>query len=463
MWFKLADVRKPMIKKWLIAAILIAVVAIAAILLFVAYQPQGTSTLAPTVTHTSPLYGATGTAINTKLLVTFSKAMDPTTISTGTITLKHGTTSNSGTVTYTGVTATFTPPANLATSTVYTATVTTGVKDTSGNALVVNYVWSFTTGVLSDTTAPTVIGTSPTRAVPVDSTISATFSKAMNPTTISTTTFTIVQGSTSVSGTVTYAGTTASFKPSSNLALNTNYTATITTGAKDLVGNALKNKFVWTFTTSTSTQACAQTTVALNSAASFAVLGSSAVSNTGPTAVTGNVGVSPGSAIDGFPPGTVTQGTVHVGNDAASISAQADLGTAFNDAQGRTLCPIILDGNMGGLTLGPGLYRSGSSVEISSGDLTLDAQGNANAIFIFQIPSTLTTTSGRQVFLAGGAQAKNIFWVVGSSATLGTTSVLYGTIMAYASVTLTTGATLYGRALAQVGAVTLDSSTVTLP
>jgi hypothetical protein len=454
-----------MIGKWIIAAILIAIVAIAAVVVYVAYQPPGTitptptSNTVPTVTHTAPLYAATGTPINTKLLVTFSKVMDPTTITTSTITLKHGGTSNSGTVSYTGVTATFAPPTNLATYTFYTATVTTGAKDTSGHALVVNYVWSFTTGGGADTTQPYVIGTSPTKGVSVDSTISATFSKPMDPSTITTTSFSIAQGSTSVPGTVTSAGTTASFKPSSNLAINTNYTATITTAAKDVTGNALRNKFVWIFTTSQSTESCAQATVPLNSAANFAILGASGVSNTGNTVVTGDIGLSPGTAYVGFPPGQL-YGTAHI-TDLAAANAQSDLGTAYTDAQGRTLCPITLDGNLGGQTLGPGLYRAGSSLEISSGDLTLDAQGNANAVFIFQIATSLTTTSGRQVFLAGGAQAKNIFWAVGSSATLGTTSVMYGTIMAYASVTLTTGATLNGRALATVGAVTLDASFVT--
>jgi hypothetical protein len=124
---------------------------------------------------------------------------------------------------------------------------------------------------------------------------------------------------------------------------------------------------------------------------------------------------------------------------------------------------VTIAGNLGGLTLTPGLYKSTSSLEISSGDLTLDAQGNANAVFIFQIASTLTTTAGRQVILSGGAKAANIFWQVGSSATLGTTSVVKGTIMADQSITLATGATLDGRALARIAAVTMDSNTVTIP
>ena len=454
---------KPMKKRGILAAVLIAVVLIAAVVAYFAYQSQNhpASVAAPTVTSTAPVYSATGSPINTKILVTFSTAMDPSTITTGTFTLKHGTTSDSGTVSYTGVTAIFIPSANLAANTIYTATITTGAKDSAGHPIAVDFVWSFTTGQLADTTAPTVISTSPVLAVAVDSSVAATFSKAMDPSTITTSTFTLYQGATSIAGTVAYAGITASFKPSSNLAINTTYTATITTGAKDLAGNALKSNFVWQFSTATSTSSCSQTSVALNTAANFAILAGSSVTNTGNTNVTGDVGVSPGTAIVAFPPGTLT-GTKHAG-DPTAVQAQADLTTAYNDAAGRTLCPISVAGNLGGLTLAPGLYKSTSSLEISSGDLTLDAGGNSNAVFIFQISSTLTTTSGRQIILANGAQAKNIFWQVGSSATLGTTSVFQGTIMAYASITITTGATLNGRALAQVGAVTLDTNTVTKP
>jgi len=198
--------------------------------------------------------------------------------------------------------------------------------------------------------------------------------------------------------------------------------------------------------------------VNLGSAAGFATLASSAVTSTGATTVTGDLGVSPGTGLTGAP--TVI-GTLHLG-DVVAAQAQLDLTTAYNDAAGRTLNSILVAGNLGGQTLTPGLYTSTSSLEISSGDLTLDAQGDANAVFIFQMASTLTTTSGRQVILSGGANAGNIYWQVGSSATLGTTSVFKGTIMALASITMTTGATLDGRALARNGAVTFDGNIVTL-
>ncbi len=206
---------------------------------------------------------------------------------------------------------------------------------------------------------------------------------------------------------------------------------------------------------------CALTTVNLNTAAPFAVLAGSTVTNTGFTTVIGDLGVSPGSALTGFGPGTVL-GTMYLGVPTAAY-AEADVTVAYNDAAGRTLCPVSIAGNLGGLTLAPGLYKSTSGLEVSSGDLTLDAGGNANAVFIFQMATTLTTTSGRQVILTNGANAANVFWQVGSSATLGTTTVFKGNILAYQAITLQTGATLDGRALARLAAVALDSNVVTLP
>ena len=150
--------------------------------------------------------------------------------------------------------------------------------------------------------------------------------------------------------------------------------------------------------------------------------------------------------------------------DAAMLTqAMLDLTTAFNDAAGRTVNPIGIAGNLGGQTLPPGLYKSTSSLEISSGDLTLDAQGDANAVWIFQIASSFNMTSGRQVFLIGGAKASNIFWQVGSAATFGTTAVMKGTIMAYANITFATGASLEGRALARTESVTLQSNAIVKP
>jgi hypothetical protein len=365
-------------------------------------------------------------------------------------------------VSYVGITATFTPSSNLPPSTTFTATITTGAKDIAGNALASVYTWSFMTGTTLDTTPPTVVSTSPANLainVSIRKRVTATFSKAMDPTTINAATFTLQQGVTQIPGTVSYvaAGTTGTFIPASDLALSTKYTATITTGAEDSAGNALASNYTWSFTTS----ACGQAPVALGAADDFAVLAGSTVTSTGPTSVTGDLGVSPGTAVTGFPPGTIV-GVEHAG-DPTAAQGIADLTTAYNDAAGRTLCAITIAGNIGGQTLTPGLYKSTSSLAISAGDLTLDGQGDPDAVFIFQMASTLTTTSGRQVILSGSARSTNVFWQVGTSATLGTTSVFQGTIMADQSITLNTSATLNGRALAHIAAVSLDSNTIVRP
>jgi uncharacterized protein (TIGR03437 family) len=211
--------------------------------------------------------------------------------------------------------------------------------------------------------------------------------------------------------------------------------------------------------------AAEQAPVNLGSNSAFAVLAGTTVTVTGGGTITGNVGIFPGSAYVAGTPSVTVNGTVHAGGSVAA-QAQTDLTTAFNDAAGRSTGPVTVAGNIGGQTLAPGLYKSTSSLAISSGDLTLDAQGNANAVWIFQIASTLTTTSGRQVILAGGANAANIFWQVGSSATIGTTSVFQGNILAAASISMLTGSTLAGRALAMGGAVSIDTgggSSATIP
>jgi len=206
-------------------------------------------------------------------------------------------------------------------------------------------------------------------------------------------------------------------------------------------------------------QTSTQGTVSLAGSAGLAVLAGSAITSTGATNITGDIGLSPGSSIGGFPPG-ILNGEQHI-NDVISNQAKLDLTAAYNDAAGRTSTDIVtLSGNIGGLTLTPGLYKSTSSLSVSSGDLTFDAKGNADAVFIIQIATTLTTTSGRKVILSGGALASNIFWQVGSSATFGTTSVFKGTIMAMQSITFNTGATLDGRALARSGAITMAGNVI---
>jgi len=305
-------------------------------------------------------------------------------------------------------------------------------------------------------------------ACPGTAIVSATFSKAMNPSTINTSTFTLKgTGGASVAGSVNYAAATeiATFLPSVPLSPSTTYEATITTGVADTYGNTLAADFVWTFTTST---ACQPPPVSglLGSACSFGILANSTVTNVTGTATTvsGNVGVWPGSAVTGFlPPASIT-GTIDAGN-AVAQTAQGDLTTAYTSAAGAS-GGAVLPADIGGQTLPPGVYRTTSaqpSLGIT-GNLTLDGKADPNAVWIFQIATTLKTAAGNSnVILINGAQSKNVIWQVGSSATLGTNTVFTGTIMAEASVTATTGSTLNGRALARTGGVTLDTTTVVVP
>jgi hypothetical protein len=290
----------------------------------------------------------------------------------------------------------------------------------------------------------------------------ATFSEAMNPSTINTTTFTLTAPGTPpvpVAGTVTYdvASHVATFIPTDPLALNTIYTATITTGAEDLYGNPLASNYVWMFTTST---VPCQGTVPLGSACSFGILGGSTVTNSGAsTFVSGDIGVWPGTAITGFTPSNYS-GTLHAG-DAVAQTAQSDLTTAYDYAAAAP-GGAVLPADIGGETLVPGVYKTTSaqpSLGIT-GNLTL----SGNGVYIFQIVSTLTTAANNsQVILSGGATSGNVFWQVGSSATLGTSTIFAGTVMAQASVSLSTTATLNGRALARTGAVSLLSNQVNVP
>ncbi len=208
----------------------------------------------------------------------------------------------------------------------------------------------------------------------------------------------------------------------------------------------------------TVTAAATEAPVALGSAANFGVLAGSTVTSTGATIVYGDLGLWPGVAVAVASPAIVT-GTTHV-NDPIAQAAQGDLTTAYNDAAGRSTSPVTLSADISGQTLLPGLYRAASSLAISAGDLTLDGQGDPNAVFIFKIGSTLTTGTGRKVILIGSAQAANVFWQVGSSATIGVTSSMQGNILAAVSITIQSGATLQGRALARSGAVTLDNNAV---
>lgn len=415
----------------------------------------------PKVISTDPINGATGVALNKKITADFDKVMDAATITTATFKLNQGITPIAGVVTYIGTTAKFSPSSNLSPGMLYTATITTGAKDLAGNSIAANYIWTFTTGTALDITPPTVISTDPADLatnVLLNKIVTAKFSESMDPATISSATFTLMQGATTIPGAVSYSGITASYNPTLDLSSGTTYTATIKIGAEDLAGNSIVSDYIWTFTTGT---ASGQANVDLATAGNFAILAGAGITNTGLTIINGDAGTSPTGTVNGFPPGIVN-GSI---NAADPIAAQAklDLTAAYNDAQGRATGAISLPGDLSGLTLAPGLYTNSSSVMLSAGNVTLDAMGDANAIFILQMGSTLTTNPGTGFILAGGAQAKNIFWSVGSSATLGTNSTFYGNILADQSISMNTGAILNGRALTRIGAVTLQSNQVNMP
>jgi hypothetical protein len=291
----------------------------------------------------------------------------------------------------------------------------------------------------------------------------------MNPLTITTATFTVRAAGTPagpiLAGTVFYDGATlvATFTPADALTLGTSYTADVT-GAQDLAGNALAAGPVpnpWTFSTGSG---LAQGPVALGTATSFGVIATLTITNTGTSIVNGNVSLDPGTTMTGSP---LVNGTVDV-NDAASAKARTDLLTAFTAAQDLAPgTPITGSADLGALYplgIAPGIYTSTTTMLVST-PLTLNASGDANAVWIFQIGSSLTTSAS--VLLTNGAQAKNVFWVPALDATLGSGTTFNGTIMAGRNITGLTGAVVDGRLLAgavnAAATVALQSNTISVP
>ncbi|HLW89418.1 MAG TPA: ice-binding family protein [Terriglobales bacterium] len=407
----------------------------------------------PTVSMVVPQ--SNGVATNRQIAVVFNQPMDPASINSGTF-LVAGMT---GTVTYdaTNKIGGFTPSPSFAPNTAYNASITVGAKDMSGTPLAAPFNFSFTTRATSDTSAPNIVAVNlvaGATCVPLNQTILVTFDEQMDSLTINPSTF-FIQG---VAGAVTYNVTTqmATFTPAASLAAKTTYTIVVTSGATDMGGVPVA-PLQQTFTTGPCQGGGPQPVVLCPNIGNFSVLAGTTVTNTGSTVVSGDVGVCPGTAVTGFPPGS-TGGTIHLADGAASL-AQATLTAAYIDAAGRAGGTSVA-GDLVGQTLTAGVYTSTSSLA-ESGDLTLDAQGNPSAVFIFQIASTLTTGSGSHIVLANGAKACNVFWQVGSSATLGTNSVFNGNIMALTSISIATGVNLQGRALARNGAVTLDTDVIT--
>jgi hypothetical protein len=433
--------------------------------------------IAPTVSLTDPLNNATGVAINKLVAVTFSEAMDPASITALTYTLKQGTVAVPGAVTYTGLKATFTPTASLDFNKVYTGSVTVGAKDVAGNALATVYTFSFTTVAVADIIAPTVLSMIPLNNainVSLGSVVVLTFSELMDPLTINANTFTFKQGTTVVPGAIVYTGTTATFTPANSLAANTVYSATITTGGKDLAGNALAANTAWSFTTKSAI--VGQAVVNLGTSGNYVILAKTAINNSPTSAITGDLGLSPAatSYITGFgltdATGYATSpqvtGKVYAADMVTPTSinlttAVENMITAYNDAAGRPN-PDFLElatGNIGGKTLSPGLYKWTNTVTLPS---SVTINGGANDVWIFQIAGDLSVSNGVNLTLIGGAQAKNIFWQVAGEVTIGTTAHFEGIILSWTGITFQTGASFKGRALAGT-AVILDANAIVQP
>ena len=439
------------------------------------YVWEFTTGTLPSVLTTDPVNLATGIALNKTVTADFSEAMDALTITSSTFTLMEGVNPVAGSVSYLGTTASFDPTANLLPGTTYTATITTGVQSVPGIPLASDYVWTFTTSNIP----PTVILTDPldlATAVPVNKTVTADFSEAMNSSTITSSTFTLMEGVNPVAGSVSYVGTTASFDPTVNLLSGTVYTATITTGAENVPGVPLASDYVWSFTTAAP---LGPGIVDLGTAGDFAAIGKSGISNTGVSSITGDIGVSPGAAtlITGFglimDPSNefattpIVTGRVYASDyapptPAKMTTAVSDMETALTAAMGMTTGVIneAGAGNISGLTLVPGLYKWTTGLTIDAPGVTLS--GGPDDTWVFQISQDLTVNSGAIVTLTGGALAKNIFWVTNTQAVLGTTVDFSGNILSQTLISLNVGATVTGRLLAQT-AVTLNAATVIQP
>jgi hypothetical protein len=435
----------------------------------------------PATTVPGPTLGApTTTSVN----ATFTMDMNPASITAQSFTLAATASgvAQTGAVSYAvgSMTATFMPAAPLSAATTYTATVTKAATNLAGLALAgntapptsaSNYTWSFTTGAGADTTPPLLTLEFPANlatAVPLNSVVSATFSKAINFSKAMLSLKAMGSGAgTPVTGSVNYDALTmtATFTPTANLTFSTTYSASVT-GVTDLSGNALAAGTLpdpWTFATGTA--AAASSGPALGSASTFGIMATSAITNTGGTIINGDVSLAPGSSITGFPPGIIN-GNLQVDNGAAA-QARADLLTAYNTA--ASLPPgitISAGADLGALYptgIAPGTYTSGSTMLVST-PLTLDAGGNANAVWVFQVGSSLTTTAS--LILANGAQASNIFWACSLDGTIGVNTTFYGTILAGRNVTAVTGATVNGRILAgatTAGTIALDNNVINVP
>jgi len=485
----------------------------------------------PTVISTVPVDGATNVPANQAVSATFSVPMNPATINSTTFTLTGpGTTPVAGLVAYAAVgsTLTFTPVANLPANTLYTATITTGAQNLAGTGLAQNYIWTFTT-VAPVVVPPQIVSTLPANAatnVPLTQAISATFTKAMNPLTITNATFQLTLGGNAVAATLSYDAITfkATLTPAVALLPNTTYTATVTSGATDLAGDPLGSAGApnpWTFTTAAAIVpppiilgptislfgafggGAGITNQGLQSAINNGAIGTTAASSlitgfhddsvvtlTGVDACTytetplnvalvGAPAATPGTGLTTIftAPGS-SQPTTACPNEgtattfATATQAALEAQAAYNTLQGLPPGVTLSNNELGNRTLAPGTYTSATFYNITQGPLTLDAQGDSNAFWIFQMGSSLqvgTPTAPQSVVLTNGAQASHVFWAVGglpgAVINYGGGGTMVGTVISSPGITLSSPGvaavtTVNGRVIALNASVTMVNTVI---
>ncbi|MFY9158265.1 Ig-like domain-containing protein [Aquirufa ecclesiirivi] len=463
--------------------------------------------IAPSVIYTDPDNGATNVAWDKAIIVRFNEDMKVSTINTDNFSLRAGAVNIAGTVSSNGTYATFSPSANLSPNTTYTGTVTTGVQNLVGTNMSSNFSWSFTTTALAIVIPPpTVLNTDPGNNgtnVALNKTLTVTFNENMDPSTFTNATFTLKNGVNTINGVVNTSGTFATFDPNADLVAGTTYTATVTNGVKSLAGKNLTNSYVWTFST---IAAVIPPVISVNNGPALGAIatygsfgGNAGITNQGiNTVINGDIGTTAASTlITGFHDGTTgdvyTETPLNKGNVTGRIyTAPPAPGTSTSFTQAQAAAAAALSaynsispaskpggtdpgaGELGGLTLAPGVYKAaGGSFAISNGNLVLD--GDANAVWIFQATSSLTVgvagpTGARSITLINGALAKNVYWYVGSAATINGAGggTMVGTILASAGVTFstagnTTQTVLNGRAIGLNASVTMVNTTINVP
>ena len=456
------------------------------------------NTVTPRVIATNPINAATNVALDKKISATFSEKMNPATFTAASFKINNGNENIAGTFTFRGQNVIFSPTALLTSNTNYTATITTAVKNDAGVGIASNYIWTFSTGT---NLLPAVISTDPVNLatnVPLNKTISATFNQVMNPQTVNNTSFTLKEGNNLVAGVFSFNGSTILFNPNASLLSATTYTATLTTAIKNAAGDGLASNYIWTFTTRTSNFG-----PNIGSLSLFGGFGGNAgITNQGLNTVINNGGIGTTAAstlITGFHDGLngnvytetpLNKGLVTGGiftappfpGTAASFAiaqqAAIDANALYNSISPAAM-PGGTDpgaGQLGGLTLPPGIYKSASGTfGITNGNLTLDAQGDPNAVWIFQCATALTVgiagpTGAKSVILINGASSSKVFWQVGSAATINGAGggIMVGTIVANSGVTISTAgnaaqSVLNGRAISLIASVTMVNTTINVP